>query len=201
AQNPRPAPVSTTTPTSGSAASRGSDSSSAVSIDPESAFNRSGRFSVTTATPSLMVSSRSSAIGDPPEVTVRRWYHRPRREARHGSSRTRRGEGRESSLRGRAPGSARRAAGLPDLGAPDRAAPASALALSQQHPGHVLRAPGTPAAVSSGPQGRGAARTGRDLRGPRPSSAPRDQRRGGGGRLFGCSGDRRETTPSPPPTP
>src|SRR5215470_17015887 len=64
AQKPRLAPVSTTAPTSLSSASRCSASSMASSMGPESAFNRSGRFMVSTATPSLMVSSRSVVIGD-----------------------------------------------------------------------------------------------------------------------------------------
>src|SRR2546422_318506 len=59
AQNPRPAPVSTITPTAASAASRGSASSSASSIGPDSALSRSGRLRVSTATPSFTLSSRS----------------------------------------------------------------------------------------------------------------------------------------------
>ena len=44
----------------------------ASSIGPDMALSRSGRFSVSTATPSLTVSSRSRAINDSPECA--RWY-------------------------------------------------------------------------------------------------------------------------------
>src|SRR5262249_26715224 len=57
-------PVSTTTPPSPSSESRCSASSMASSMGPESAFSRSGRFMVSSATPSLMVSSSSVVIGD-----------------------------------------------------------------------------------------------------------------------------------------
>src|SRR5947207_4527138 len=62
AQKPRPAPVTTTTPTLPSSARRGSASSSASSIAPDIALSRSGRFSVRVATPSLTDSSRSWAM-------------------------------------------------------------------------------------------------------------------------------------------
>ncbi len=62
AQKPRPAPVSTTTPTAGSSASRGRASSSASSIGRDIAFSRSGRLSVSTATPSFTCSIRSVLI-------------------------------------------------------------------------------------------------------------------------------------------
>src|SRR5262245_33504962 len=62
AQKPRLAPVSTTTPTAESSASRCSASSIAPSMGPDSAFSRSGRFIVSTAMPSLTVSSSSVVI-------------------------------------------------------------------------------------------------------------------------------------------
>src|SRR6185503_2395955 len=65
AQKPRPAPVSTTTPTAGSSARRGSASRSASSIGRDMAFRRSGRLRVSTATPSLTFSIRSVVIGAP----------------------------------------------------------------------------------------------------------------------------------------
>src|SRR6266849_1272047 len=65
AQKPRPAPVSTTTPTSGSEARRSRETSMASSISPDMALSRSGRFMVRTATPSLTVSSRSLVMDEP----------------------------------------------------------------------------------------------------------------------------------------
>src|SRR5712664_399950 len=70
AQKPRPAPVSTTTPTAASAARRGSASSSASSIGPDIALSRSGRLRVSTATPSLTLSSRSLVMIASAEVPV-----------------------------------------------------------------------------------------------------------------------------------
>src|SRR5262245_416832 len=67
AQKARPAPVNTTTPTAASWASLGSASSKAWSMDGERAFRRSGRLRVSTATPSLTTSSRSSAIARLPK--------------------------------------------------------------------------------------------------------------------------------------
>jgi hypothetical protein len=63
AQKARPAPVRITAPTRASSARRGSASSMAPSMGPLSALSRSGRFMVSTATPSSMRSSRSSLIG------------------------------------------------------------------------------------------------------------------------------------------
>src|SRR3989442_10185902 len=65
AQKPRPAPVSTTTPTSGSEARRSREASMASSISPDMALSRSGRFMVRTATPSLTVSSSSLVMDEP----------------------------------------------------------------------------------------------------------------------------------------
>src|SRR5712691_6836935 len=65
AQKPRPAPVSTTTPTSGSEARRSRETSMASSISPDMALSRSGRVMVRTATPSLTVSSRSLVMDEP----------------------------------------------------------------------------------------------------------------------------------------
>src|SRR5215813_1437781 len=62
AQKPRPAPVNTTTPTAVSSASRCSASSMTPSMGCDRAFSRSGRFIVSTAMPSLMVSSSSVVI-------------------------------------------------------------------------------------------------------------------------------------------
>jgi hypothetical protein len=59
AQKPRPAPVMTTAPTSGSPLSRCSASPKPVSIAGENAFSRSGRLSVSQAIPSSVVSKRS----------------------------------------------------------------------------------------------------------------------------------------------
>ena len=57
-----PAPVSTIAPTAGSAARRGSASSRPSMIGAESALSRSGRLSVSVATPSEMASMRSCSI-------------------------------------------------------------------------------------------------------------------------------------------
>src|SRR5262245_25938599 len=81
AQNPRPAPVSTTAPTSASSARRGSASSSPSSIGRDMAFSRSGRLRVSTATPSLIVSSRSWFIALPPSPGSR--PRRSQAEAHH----------------------------------------------------------------------------------------------------------------------
>src|SRR5262245_23725676 len=62
AQNARPAPVRTTTPTSGLSARRGNASSRASSMGPLRALSRSGRFMVSTATPSLTTSCRSALM-------------------------------------------------------------------------------------------------------------------------------------------
>src|SRR3954469_10364474 len=59
AQNARPAPVSMTTLTAGSPASRGSPCSNPSMIGVDSAFRRSGRLKVSVAMPSSMVSSSS----------------------------------------------------------------------------------------------------------------------------------------------
>jgi hypothetical protein len=58
AQKPRPAPVITTQRTSGSAAKARALATSASSISPDSAFRRSGRFMVMTATPPFLSISR-----------------------------------------------------------------------------------------------------------------------------------------------
>ena len=57
AQKPRPAPVTTMHPTAASSAQRSSVAIAASSIGRESAFSRSGRFMVSTATPSSRVST------------------------------------------------------------------------------------------------------------------------------------------------
>src|SRR5437773_2109228 len=125
--------------------------------------------------------------GDPPGMTVPRWYHRPGEGGRaHGG-----GQGLESSVRGRAARASRRAPGLQDLGAPDRSPSAGAVALSQQRAGHLLRPPGPAAPLPARPQGRTSAGARRDLHGPRPAAASRHERGRGLRGVPGAAGPRR----------
>src|SRR5262249_23294452 len=100
-------------------------------------------------------------------------------------------EGRESSLRGRAPGPPRRAAGLPHLGAADLADAAGALALPHEYPGHVLRARGGAADLPARSQGRDPTEARRDLRGATRARAPGDESGTATGGVPGLAGDRR----------
>src|SRR5436190_173449 len=90
-QNPRPAPVTTMAPTSGAATAWAKQSKYARCSGGVHAFIRSGRFSVTMATPSSTRYSASSAIGADAKPCGYRWlrpappaphvdgYHRPGR--------------------------------------------------------------------------------------------------------------------------
>src|SRR4029077_7028951 len=100
-------------------------------------------------------------------------------------------EGRVSSLRGRAPGAARRAARIQDHRAADLAGAAGAVALPHPRAGHLLRARGRAAALPAGPQGRGPAEAERDVCRARGPSAPGDESRPALGDLPGAAGDRR----------
>ena len=68
AQKPRPAPVTTMHPTAASSAQRSSVAIAASSIGRESAFSRSGRFRVRTATPSRISTIRSDSSS--PEFAI-----------------------------------------------------------------------------------------------------------------------------------
>lgn len=66
AEKPRPAPVSTTQPTAGSAAAACSACSICHIISPPSAFSTSGRFMVSSTTPSALSTSNSGSMAASP---------------------------------------------------------------------------------------------------------------------------------------